>query len=105
MDKETLDALDKDDAEGLKSLHSVYIDEKRVNIYEVENENDEFNTDEEDDMNSGYQLLPSYDPDESSDPGTEITDDEYERRKKEAFEQFDKNYAKVIDIFFNEIDL
>lgn len=97
MDKETLDALDIHDIEDFKSLQNVYIDEKNLNDeLKFENEDDDFNTDEEDDdMYSEYQLLPSEDPDELSEPVIEISEEEYERRKIEAFETFDKNYAKV----------
>lgn len=90
MDKDIIDALEQNEAYDL-NLTSPSLPK------DISTDQQEENSDSDDSFEFGYDLLPSDDPDEAEpyDPKSELGNDVYESRKKEAFENFDRRYEEV----------
>ena len=114
MDQDDLDALEFNDIESFKSIRDFHFVNNKIDNSAETGDQDEFtnhskftNSDEDEEfdsddegMYSEYHMLPSEDPEESIRQHIlDIGEEEYERRKKESFESFDKNYERVTNSF------
>lgn len=84
MDEDIINAIENDEINDLNVTLAVT----------VEQESHE-KSDSDESFEYGYELLPSDDPDEEQEMSGVIEPNEYETRKRESFEAFDRKYEEV----------